>query len=46
MVRRAETTAAQAEVVAAMNEHYARYRRVYPALRSISARTAQNEVYV
>ena len=31
-VLRGETTAPDAGVVAAMNDHYARYRRVYPAL--------------
>ena len=46
MVHRAETTTAQADVVAVMNDQYARYRRVYPALRSISDRTTRKEVYV
>jgi xylulokinase len=36
-VHRGGTTAAHAGVVAAMTDHYARYRRVYPALRAIEA---------
>jgi xylulokinase len=39
IVRRGTTTSADAESVAVMEERYAHYRRVYPALRSISEST-------
>jgi xylulokinase len=44
-VRRAETILPQAEVVPIMNERYAAYRRIYPALRSLADHTRRKEIY-
>jgi xylulokinase len=41
-----ETTPPRADAVAAMNDGYAHYRRVYPALRAIAGSTARKETYV
>ena len=46
VVRRAAVTAPHAEAVAVMNERYAAYRRLYPALRSIERPAAHREAYV
>jgi xylulokinase len=45
VVHRGGTTPADAEAVAVMNVHYARYRRVYPALRAIDNITATEVQY-
>lgn len=45
-VRRGGTTRPQADAVAAMNEGYTHYRRMYPALRAIADTTARKEIYV
>jgi xylulokinase len=45
-VRRGVTTAPGAEAVAVMNDRYAHYRRVYPALRAIADSSARKEAYV
>jgi xylulokinase len=46
IVRRAGQTPPQAEVVDAMNERYAHYRRMYAALRAIADSTERKEAYV
>jgi xylulokinase len=45
-VRRADVVTPQPGAVAVMNEQYARYRRMYPALRSIAGATDRTEAYV
>ncbi len=45
-VRVGATTSPEADVVAVMNDRYAHYRRVYPALRAIAGTTARDEAYV
>ena len=39
-VRHGGTTAPDAVVVVAMNDHYVRYRRMYPALKAIAGAAA------
>jgi xylulokinase len=46
IVRRGGTTPPQADVVATMASQYARYRRVYPALRSLADTGPRQEAYV
>lgn len=45
-VRRGGTTRPQADAVAVMNDRYAHYRRMYPALRAITGSRARKEAYV
>ena len=45
-VRRGGTTLQEADAVAVMNDQYAQYRRVYPALRAIADGTPRKEAYV
>ena len=45
-VRRGVTTSPVADAVATMNDRYAHYRRVYPALRAIAGATATQATYV
>jgi xylulokinase len=45
-VRRGATTPPQADAVAVMNDRYAHYRRVYPALRTIAGTSTRTEAYV
>jgi xylulokinase len=46
IVRVGATTPPSADVTTIMNERYAHYRRVYPALRAIAGTTERNEAYV
>jgi len=45
-VRRGATTPPHADAVAVMNDRYAHYRRVYPALRTIAGTSTRTEAYV
>jgi xylulokinase len=45
-VRRGVATPPQADTVAVMNDRYAQYRRVYPALRAIAGSSTRTEAYV
>ena len=46
IVRTATAAEPQPAAVAVMNERYAAYRRVYPALRSMADRRVDKEAYV